>query len=123
MPPTAREVTGWLRECEAACHGRHFASGRRLFAEDALAFGTRRTVSGLANIERGQSRNVRPRIREFHFDERPVVRATGNSSWIAPMMRPGARSAPGPASARGANLASRTRSDGWPLGNGAIPED
>ena len=79
-----RQVEEWLREFEAACRGRDFASGRRLFAEDAVAFGTWATaVSGLANIEREQWRNVWPRIREFRFEERPVTRATGDAGWVA----------------------------------------
>lgn len=50
MQERAREVMDWLREFEAACRGRDFASGRRLFAEEAVAFGTWATaVSGLAS--------------------------------------------------------------------------
>ena len=79
-----REVIEWLREFEAACRGRDFASGRRLFAEDAVAFGTWATaVSGLADIEREQWRNVWPRIRNFTIDAKPVVRADGDTAWIA----------------------------------------
>ena len=81
---TERSVEAWLREFEAACRARDFTSGRRLFAEDAVAFGTWATaVSGLANIEREQWRNVWPRIREFRFEERPVTAATGDAGWVA----------------------------------------
>jgi hypothetical protein len=53
-------------------------------AEDAVALGTWATaVTGLANIEREQWRNVWPRIREFRFEERPVARAAGEAAWIA----------------------------------------
>ncbi len=84
MQEPEREAMGWLREFEAACRGRDFASGRRLFAEDAMAFGTwAAALSGLANIERAQWRNVWPRIREFRFEERPLIRAMGDSAWIA----------------------------------------
>jgi len=84
MPEEEREVIEWLREFEAACRGRDFASGRRLFAEDAVAFGTWATaVSGLADIEREQWRNVWPRIREFRFEARPVARAMGDAAWVA----------------------------------------
>jgi ketosteroid isomerase-like protein len=79
-----REAVEWLREFEAACRERDFASGRRLFADDAVAFGTWATaVTGVANIEREQWRNVWPRIREFRFEERPVARVTGDAAWIA----------------------------------------
>ena len=75
------EVVSWLREFEAACRGRDFAAGRRLFAQDAVAFGTWATaVTGLANIEREQWRNVWPRIREFCFEEHPVVKVTGDAA-------------------------------------------
>jgi ketosteroid isomerase-like protein len=79
-----REIVEWLREFEAACRGRDFASGRRLFAEDAVAFGTWATrVTGLDNIEREQWRNVWPRIREFRFEDRPAAMVTGDAAWIA----------------------------------------
>ena len=78
------EIVQWLREFEGACRGRDFATGRRLFAEDAVAFGTWATaVSGLANIEREQWRNVWPRIREFRFEEHPIARAMGDAAWVA----------------------------------------
>ena len=84
MPEEEREVIEWLREFEAACRGRDFASGRRLFAEDAVAFGTWATaVSGLADIEREQWRNVWPRIHDFRFEARPVGRVTGEAAWVA----------------------------------------
>ena len=37
----------------------------------------------LDNVEREQWRNVWPRIREFRFEERPLVRAAGDLAWIA----------------------------------------
>jgi ketosteroid isomerase-like protein len=84
MSPGEREVAAWLGEFEAACRGRDFAAGRRLFAEDAVAFGTwARAVTGLDNVEREQWRNVWPRIRGFRFEERPVIRAAGDLAWIA----------------------------------------
>jgi ketosteroid isomerase-like protein len=79
-----QSVEQWLREFETSCRTRDFASGRRLFAEDAVAFGTWATaVSGLANIEREQWRNVWPRIREFRFEDHPVTAATGDAGWVA----------------------------------------
>jgi ketosteroid isomerase-like protein len=79
-----KEIVEWLRTFEAACRGRDFEAGRRLFAEDAVAFGTwASAVTGLANIEREQWRNVWPRIREFRFGERPIAKAAGDSGWIA----------------------------------------
>ena len=77
-------VETWLREFEAACRGRDFAEGRRLFAEDAVAFGTWATaVSGLDDIVREQWQKVWPRIRDFRFEERPVTSATGDAGWVA----------------------------------------
>ncbi len=73
-----------MREFEAACRGRDFDAGRKMFAEDALAFGTWATaVNGLPNIEREQWRNVWPRIRDFRFAEHPAVQVSGDSAWIA----------------------------------------
>jgi ketosteroid isomerase-like protein len=77
-------VSDWLREFEAACRQRDFAAGRRLFASDALAFGTYAVAArGIENIEREQWRNVWPRIREFRFESAPIVQVTGDSAWIA----------------------------------------
>ena len=84
MSTDEREVTAWLAEFEAACRGRDFALGRRMFADDAVAFGTWATaVKGLDHIEREQWRNVWPRIREFRFEARPTIHAAGDSAWIA----------------------------------------
>src|SRR6266849_7481402 len=84
MPEKGLGVREWLVEFEAACRGRDFEAGRRMFAEDAVAFGTwAAAVSGLPNIEREQWRNVWPRIREFRFGESPTIQATGDSAWIA----------------------------------------
>ncbi len=84
MADPTSEVTGWLRTFEAACRARDFAGGRRMFADDALAFGTwAMAVHGLANIEREQWRNVWPRIRGFRFEERPAGRAAGDTAWVA----------------------------------------
>src|SRR5712692_7500395 len=84
MPIPDQEARQWLREFETACRGRDFDTGRRMFAEDAVAFGTWATaVSGLADIEREQWRNVWPRIREFRFEARPVGHAMGEAAWVA----------------------------------------
>jgi ketosteroid isomerase-like protein len=84
MSSNEREVTGWLREFEAACRGRDFGAGRRMFAPDAVAFGTWATaVHGLDNIEREQWKNVWPRIREFRFETQPTVKVAGDTAWIA----------------------------------------
>jgi ketosteroid isomerase-like protein len=74
----------WLRGLEAAVAARDFAAGRRLFADDAVAFGTwARAVSGLENIEREQWRNVWPRVRRFRFDDKPMIGGTSDSAWVA----------------------------------------
>jgi len=79
-----REIIAWLQEFEAACRGRDFAAGRRMFAPEALAFGTYATaVRGLENIEREQWRNVWPRINGFRFEEHPTIHAAADSAWIA----------------------------------------
>ena len=84
MSDAEREITDWLREFEAACRGRDFDTGRRMFADDAVAFGTYATaVRGLDNIEREQWRNVWPRISEFRFEPRPAIHAAGDAAWIA----------------------------------------
>ena len=84
MSDPEREVAGWLDAFEAACRGRDFGAGRRMFAADAVAFGTYATaVRGLDNIEREQWKNVWPRIREFRFEARPAIQTAGDSAWIA----------------------------------------
>jgi ketosteroid isomerase-like protein len=84
MSSATAEVMTWLREFEGACRTRDFEAGRRMFAEDALAFGTYATaVRGLDNVEREQWRNVWPRIRDFRFAERPTVHADGDAAWVA----------------------------------------
>ena len=84
MPTPDQETLQWLREFEAACRGRDFEAGRRMFANDAVAFGTwAMAVHGLDNIVREQWRNVWPRIRNFTIDAKPVVRADGETAWIA----------------------------------------
>jgi ketosteroid isomerase-like protein len=84
MPTPDQEALQWLREFETACRGRDFDAGRRMFANDAVAFGTwAMAVHGLDNIVREQWRNVWPRIRNFTIDAKPVVRADGETAWIA----------------------------------------
>ena len=84
MTSDDRGVGTWLQEFEAACRARDFDTARRMFAEDALAFGTwARAVHGLENVEREQWRNVWPRIREFRFQEQPTIRAGADLAWIA----------------------------------------
>jgi len=84
MPTPDQEALQWLREFETACRGRDFEAGRRMFANDAVAFGTwAMAVHGLDNIVREQWRNVWPRIRNFTIDAKPVVRADGDTAWIA----------------------------------------
>ncbi len=81
-PPPTPEA--WLRTFEAAVRAGDFGAGRKLFAEDAVAFGTwARAVTGLDNIVREQWQNVWPRIREFRFDADARVRSAGDSAWIA----------------------------------------
>lgn len=81
-PPPTPEA--WLRAFEAAVRARDFATGRTLFADDAVAFGTwARAVAGLDNIVREQWQNVWPRIREFRFDADARVQAAGDGAWIA----------------------------------------
>ena len=91
MSDLRSEVLGWLTTFEAACRGRDFAGGRRLFAPDAVAFGTYATaVHGLDNIERGQWRQIWPRISEFRFDAQPDVGGAGDSAWVAATWSSGA---------------------------------
>jgi len=84
MPTPEQDALDWLRDFEAACRGRNFDAGRRMFAPDAVAFGTwAMAVHGLDNIEREQWRHVWPRIRGFTFEPGPVVGASGDTAWIA----------------------------------------
>ena len=84
MPTPDQGALTWLREFEAACRARDFDTGRLMFAQDAVAFGTwAMAVHGLDNIEREQWRNVWPRIRGFTFEPEPEVRADGDTAWIA----------------------------------------
>ena len=59
MPTSDQDALSWLRKFEAACRGRDFDTGRLMFAQDAVAFGTwAMAVHGLDNIEREQWRQI-----------------------------------------------------------------
>jgi ketosteroid isomerase-like protein len=91
MSDARADAVAWLRRFEAACRGRDFAEGRRLFAPDAVAFGTYATaVHGLDNIEREQWRQIWPRINDFRFEEAPTVTGSVDSAWIAATWSSGA---------------------------------
>jgi ketosteroid isomerase-like protein len=101
MSDARADALEWLRTFEAACRGRDFAAGRRLFAPDAVAFGTYATaVHGLDNIEREQWRQIWPRIRDFRFEEHPTVAGVGDAAWIAATWSSGATAPDGTAFTR-----------------------
>jgi ketosteroid isomerase-like protein len=84
MPSDTSDVSTWLKEFEAAVRARDFDTGRRMFAHDAVAFGTwARAVSGLDNIVREQWQNVWPRIRNFTFEPPAVGGSSTDTAWIA----------------------------------------
>lgn len=84
MPAPPPGVAAWITEFQAAVRAKDFDAGRRLFAADAVAFGTfAAAVAGLDNIEREQWRQIWPRIRDFTLDASATVRASGDSAWIA----------------------------------------
>jgi len=101
MSDARADALEWLRTFEAACRGRDFEAGRRLFAPDAVAFGTYATaVHGLDNIEREQWRQIWPRIRDFRFEETPTVAGAGDTAWIAATWSSGATAPDGTALVR-----------------------
>ena len=114
MSDARSEALDWLSTFEAACRGQDFEAGRRLFAPDAVAFGTYATaVHGLDNIEREQWRQIWPRIRGFRFDAQPAVAGTGDSAWIAATWSSEATSADGqPFTRRGRATFNLARRDG-----------
>ena len=75
----------WLREWQACVRAVDFAAGRKLCADDIVAFGTVAPfVTGLDVVEREQWRNVWPVIRDFTIDlegARGIV--TGDRGWVA----------------------------------------
>jgi ketosteroid isomerase-like protein len=75
----------WLRAWQACVRAVDFAAGRKLCAEDIVAFGTVAPfVTGLDVVEREQWRNVWPVIRDFTIDvdgARGVV--AGDRGWLA----------------------------------------
>ena len=78
------EIAAWINAFQTAVRARDFATGRTLFAPDAVAFGTfAAAVSGLDNIEREQWRQIWPRIRDFTLGPDTSVRLAGDSAWIA----------------------------------------
>jgi ketosteroid isomerase-like protein len=84
MPTPDQDARDWVQKFEAACRAQDFDTGRLMFAQDAVAFGTwAMAVHGLDNIVREQWRNVWPRIRGFTFEPEPVIRASGDTAWIA----------------------------------------
>jgi ketosteroid isomerase-like protein len=109
MSDARADAVAWLRRFEAACRGRDFAEGRRLFAPDAVAFGTYATaVHGLDNIEREQWRQIWPRINDFRFEEAPTVTGSGDSAWIA------ATACRSPATAARPSTWPGATAGGWP---------
>ena len=84
MADARTEALEWLNAFAGACRGKDFATGRRLFAPDAVAFGTYATaVHGLDNIEREQWRQIWPRIEGFRIEGAPTVVAADGSAWVA----------------------------------------
>ena len=82
--PAVDEIMDWISRFQGAVRARDFATGRALFAPDAVAFGTfAAAVSGLDNIEREQWRQIWPRIRDFSLDRNATVRTAGDAAWIA----------------------------------------
>src|SRR5260370_895402 len=78
------EALDWLKTFEAACRGRDFAAGPRLFAPDAVAFGTHAPpVHGLDNIEREPWRQSWPRVRGFRVEGHPTAGGDGAAAWMA----------------------------------------
>jgi uncharacterized protein (TIGR02246 family) len=84
MPATPPDIAAWITEFQAAVRAKDFDAGRRLFAPDAVAFGTfAAAVAGLDNIEREQWRQIWPRIRDFTLEPGASVRMAGDTAWIA----------------------------------------
>ena len=84
MPATPPDIAAWIAEFQAAVRGKDFDAGRRLFAPEAVAFGTfAAAVAGLDNIEREQWRQIWPRIRGFTLEPGATVGASGDTAWIA----------------------------------------
>jgi ketosteroid isomerase-like protein len=75
----------WLRAWQTCVRAVDFAAGRKLCAEDIVAFGTVAPfVTGLDVVEREQWRNVWPVIRDFTIDVDNARGAlTGDRGWLA----------------------------------------
>jgi ketosteroid isomerase-like protein len=75
----------WLRAWQACVRAVDFAAGRKLCAEDIVAFGTVAPfVTGLDAVEREQWRNVWPVIRDFTIDVDGARGAiAGDRGWLA----------------------------------------
>jgi len=116
MSDARSEALDWLSTFEAACRGRDFEAGRRLFAPDAVAFGTYATaVHGLDNIEREQWRQIWPRIRGFRFESEPAVAGAGDSAWIAATWASEATGPDGQPFTRRGRATFKPRAAGWPV--------
>ena len=84
MSATPPDIAAWITEFQTAVRGKDFDAGRRLFAPDAVAFGTfAAAVAGLDNIEREQWREIWPRIRGFTLEPGATIGASGDTAWIA----------------------------------------
>jgi len=63
------EVQAWLRAFAGAVRARDYATGARLFADDAVAFGTvAERAAGVEDLAARQWRVVWERTRDFDFD-------------------------------------------------------
>jgi len=92
----------WLRAWQACVRAVDFAAGRKLCAEDLVAFGTVVPfVTGLDAVEREQWRNVWPVIRDFTIDVDGARGAiAGDRGWLAAVWDSRGRRADGATFAR-----------------------
>ena len=62
-------VRQWFTVQGPLCVAVDYASTRSIFAPDVVSFGTKaEVISGLDSLQRNQWENIRPKIRDFHYD-------------------------------------------------------
>jgi ketosteroid isomerase-like protein len=83
MPDDATALRAWFEALQDCVQRVDFEGGRRLFAEDAIGFGTKASLAvGRDTLEASQWRGIWPNIRDFHFNLGDLRwGASGGQAW------------------------------------------
>lgn len=84
MIPDDQAIHDWFAELARCVNATDFASGRKLFADDIVSFGTFTTLMhGLDDYATQQWPNVWPHVQHFRFNAPKHIRIVGDTAWAA----------------------------------------